>query len=117
MKVSSRTSQTIFLVIQLALLSLSAPAMAGSQTGQVTQILKRANDGLIYIYMTGQGSGRPSCAANTTYWMVKDENSVTGKQQLALLMSARATSQTITIIGANSCTRWGDGEDIDYVIW
>jgi hypothetical protein len=106
----------IFSVVQILLLGLSAQAYAGSQTGQVTQIVKRASDGLIYINMTGQASGRPQCAAAQFYWMIKDENSVTGKQQLAMLMMARATGQTVSVVGSNTCLRWGDGEDVDYVI-
>jgi hypothetical protein len=97
------------------LLAFSTPAPAGQQAGQVTVLIKRASDGLIYFHLTGQATGRPSCAANTTYWMVKDENSLTGKQQLAMLMTARTTGQTITVVGSGTCLRWGDGEDLDYV--
>src|SRR5438445_7782381 len=90
----------------LVAMSLSCVnAFAGTQSGQITALLKRASDGLIYLYLSGQATGRPPCAANTTYWMVKDENSVTGKQQLAMLMAARATGQTITIGGSNTCLR------------
>ena len=90
---------------------------AGTQTGQVTSIYKRASDGLVYFYVSGQPAGRAQCAANTPYWMIRDENSVTGKQQLAMLMTARATGQAITVIGSNTCLRWGDGEDVDYVVY
>jgi len=47
--------------------------------------------------------------------MIKDENSNTGKQQLAILLAARASGETITVDGSNTCTRWGDGEDVDLV--
>src|SRR5712672_1571144 len=92
-----------------------ASTFAGTQTGQVTTIRKRASDGLIYFYLSGVHSGAPSCAGSHDYWMIKDENSNTGKQQLAILLAARASGETITVDGSNTCTRWGDGEDVDLV--
>lgn len=45
--------------------------------------------------------------------MIKDEKSLTGKQQLAVLMQAQATGQQVAISGGNTCSRWSDGEDIN----
>ena len=92
-----------------------SPAIAGSQTGQVTDIYVRAHDGLVYIALSGTHANRPDCAAQHTYWMIRDEKSLTGKQQLALLMQAQATGQQVTISGSDTCSRWLDGEDIDEV--
>lgn len=92
-----------------------SPAIAGSQTGQVTNIYTRASDGLVYVELSGAHVNRPDCAAQHSYWMIKDEKSLTGKQQLALLMQAQATGQQVTISGFNTCSRWIDGEDIDGV--
>jgi len=92
--------------------SLSS-AIAGSQTGQVTDIYTRASDGLVYVELSGVHANRPDCAAQHSYWMIRDEKSLTGKQQLALLMQAQATGQQVTISGFNTCGRWIDGEDID----
>jgi len=47
--------------------------------------------------------------------MIKAENSNAGKQMLAMLLAARAQGQAITVVGSNSCTRWGDGEDADEI--
>ena len=93
---------------------LCSVSHAGEQTGVVQAIITRSSDGLIHIYMSGTHTNRPPCATST-YWMIKDENSNTGKQQLAMLLLARATGQTISVSGTDSCTRWGDGEDLDAI--
>jgi hypothetical protein len=90
-------------------------AHAGSQTGTVTQISVRNTDGLVYVYLSGTASSRATCAGATVYWMIKDENSNAGKQELAQLMLASATGKTVTITGMNQCVRWIDGEDIGAV--
>jgi hypothetical protein len=93
---------------------LQPPAMAGNAMGLVSDLTVRDSDGLIYVRMSTAPSGRPTCAAGTTYFMVRNENSETGKKLYALLLAAKLTGQTVTIVGANTCNRWGDGEDIDY---
>ncbi len=90
-------------------------AHAGTQTGTITQLTVRASDGLIIVYMSGTPSGRAACAANMPYWMIKDENSTSGKQQLAELVTAYAAGKTVNIVGMGTCTRWSDGEDINLV--
>lgn len=101
-----------------AVLCFCAPvlALAGTQTGHIVHLHVRASDGLVYVILDGPVSGRPACAT-INYWMIKNETSSTGKQQLAQLLSARVSGQEITIVGTNSCTRWSDGEDIDDVIF
>lgn len=90
-------------------------AAAGTQTGQVTKLQTRASDNLVYFYLTGTPSDRPACATYP-YWMIKDETSDTGKRQFAMLMAAYVSGRSVTVHGAGTCTRWGDGEDVDYVI-
>lgn len=89
-------------------------AFAGQQTGQVTELITRANDGLIYFFMSGPASGRPGCAT-APYWMIKDENSPAGKRQLAILLAARTSGRSVTVTGSNTCTRWPDGEDVNEI--
>jgi hypothetical protein len=102
------------LVLALALTAATG-ALAGQQTGQITELITRASDGLVYVHMNGTASGRPGCASQQVYWMIKDENSAAGKRQLAILIAARAMGKTITIYGAGTCTRWPDGEDINEI--
>lgn len=102
------------LILAVSLLcSAFGLAQAGEQSGQVTQILTRASDGLVLFYLSGTPTARPACASAQSYWMIKDENSATGKRQLAILLAARASGQTIRVSGSNQCTRWPDGEDVN----
>lgn len=89
---------------------------AGTQMGKVGSLIVRASDGLIYFTIIGDGKlNGPSCAKND-YWMIKDENSEAGKKQYALLLAALAAQKTIRVSGMNTCIRWGDGEDVNYII-
>ena len=96
----------------LLFLAGEASAFVSSQTGQVTQLIIRSSDGLVYFYLSGNLSARPACALGG-YWMVKDENSPSGKRQVAALIAARLSGQAITVTGSGTCTRWHDGEDLD----
>lgn len=89
---------------------------AGTQTGHVMHVHVRASDGLVYVILDGPISNRPTCAT-INYWMIKNENSTSGKQQLAQLLAAKVSGQEITLVGSNTCTRWSDGEDIDDVVF
>ena len=98
------------------LLMTSVPqALAGSQTGTVKYIIVRDSDGLIYFALTGgAASNKPSCAT-IGYWMLKDENSTTGMMQYSMLLSAQASGLTLRVTGYNTCSRWGDGEDVNSI--
>lgn len=90
-------------------------AFAGTQAGTVNTLIVRSSDGLIYFWLNGVAAiNKPACAVYS-YWMIRDENSNAGKQQLAILLSAKATGKQITVYGRNSCLRWGDGEDVDAI--
>lgn len=98
-----------------ALLPFSAAA--GEQTGHITSLITRSSDNLIYFYLSGTASGRPACATYR-YWMIKDEASDTGKRQFAMLMAAYLSGRQVAVTGAGTCTRWGDGEDVnDVQLW
>jgi hypothetical protein len=98
----------------LLLFVVSLPAMSGEQYGKVSQIIVRGSDGLHYFWLEGGSSGKPQCSKNT-YWMIRDENSAAGKSQFAILLSAQAQQKSIKVVGSGSCTRWSDGEDVDYI--
>lgn len=103
------------IVTTLLLLLATGLAHAGSVTGRVDQIWVRASDNLIYFTIKdGAASGKPACA-KLGYWMIKDENSMTGKHQLSVLLAAQAAQKLVKITGFNTCTRWHDGEDVNVV--
>lgn len=86
-------------------------AYAGEQVGKILNITVRSSDGLISFIMENTATGKPACA-KYSYWLIADENSVTGKQQLAMLLTARASGQVISVFGSNTCVRWHDGENV-----
>jgi len=102
-------------LLLLVYAALCVPAFAGSQTGQVSKVVIRASDGLVYFFMDGPSTARPACVSNMLYWMIRDENSTAGKRQLAALLAARASGQVITVRGSDTCNRWYNGEDVDSI--
>jgi hypothetical protein len=97
------------------LLSLVAVnAMAGGIVGTVAVVLTRASDGLTYTVINGTASGQPACATHS-YFMIMNETSAVGVRQYAMLLAAQASGLSVAITGNNTCTRWGDGEDINAI--
>ena len=41
-----------------------------------------------------------------------DETTEVGRKQYAMLLVAAQSGLRLRISGANTCTRWGDGEDV-----
>jgi len=91
---------------------MSSVTYAGNQVGTVIYVITRASDGLIYFTLSGTKNGSPACA-QISYWMIRNENSDAGKRQYAMLLSAKVNGKKIGVSGFNTCTRWGDGEDVN----
>lgn len=102
-------------IISFFLMLVTLSVQAGWQEGQITKILVRQSDGLHYFFMSGTATNRPACAAGHTYWILKDENSIAGKSQLSMLLTAYASGKTVSVSGTDACTRWGDGEDVNVI--
>lgn len=100
--------------VVVGLLSTTVPATAGTVTGTIQWVISRSTDGLTYAAINGTASGKPACATQG-YWIITDENSEAGKKQYAMLLLAQASGATVTITGNNTCTRWSDAEDIEYI--
>jgi hypothetical protein len=109
-----RTSVAAKFLGAITFLLFSCAAAAGNVTGTVASVLVRASDGLTFIYMNGSASGQPACATNP-YWIILNETSDAGHKQYAMLLDALATGAQVTIFGNGTCTRWGDGEDINVI--
>ena len=97
-----------------ALTLMTSVTFAGTIVGTVEIVLVRASDGLTYTVINGTPSGQPSCATHS-YWMIMNETSDAGHKQYAMLLEAAATGARVQILGAGTCTRWADGEDIDSI--
>jgi len=98
----------------LTMVLLSNGLLASTQTGTVTSILVR-DDGLHWFYITGARTEKPDCSINKTYWMIKDEETVYGKSQFSMLLSAYVSGKKVKVFGSGHCTRWGDGEDVSTI--
>ena len=102
-------------ILALILCLLSGLSLAGNQSGTVNYVIVRASDGLVYFTLSGGNKvNSPACATNS-YWMIKDENSNSGKQQYSMILAAHASGKIVSVHGSNTCTRWGDGEDVDWI--
>jgi hypothetical protein len=108
-----RTVKKILTTIALSI-SASVAVAGGTITGTVQLLIARASDGLTYVVINGTASGHPACATNS-YWIIMNETSDAGHKQYAMLLAAQASGSQVSIVGAGTCTRWGDGEDIDYI--
>lgn len=98
------------------LLALSASAARASEgSGRITYLVVRDADGLIYFEVDGRRTPKPACTADQNYFMIRDENSATGKRTYALLLSAFLSGRTIEVSGTGTCTRWSNGEDVYHV--
>ncbi|WP_372627600.1 hypothetical protein [Arsukibacterium sp.] len=103
-----------FLLVSV-LFTFGWPVSAGSQVGKVDYVIVRASDGLVFFgLIDGVKSGSPACATNS-YWMIRDENSEAGKKQYAMLLTAQASGRNIEVTGMNTCNRWSDGEDVNWL--
>lgn len=75
----------------------------------------RASDGLTYFVLDSvTPTDKPTCAT-IKYWMIKDENSEVGKKQYAMLLAAHSAGRAIKVVGMGTCSRWGDGEDVNSI--
>lgn len=100
------------MAIAMVFVLSSSDARASEQSGRVTDLVVRASDGLVLMYLQGARTAKPACATQD-YWLVKAENTTAGKQQHATLLAAKLIGKNVRVVGGNQCTRWGDGEDID----
>ncbi|WP_111856116.1 MULTISPECIES: hypothetical protein [Acinetobacter] len=98
----------------IVLIVFSSHMWAGTARGKITSIIVRDSDGLVYVNVEGRAN-KPDCAVGN-YMIIKNENSATGKRQLALLLMAQAANKVISVTGYGTCSRWPDGEDINYII-
>lgn len=103
-------------ILMASLAIMSTFSLAGVQTGKVDTLYARA-DGLHVVTLKGGTSknSSPTCAT-ADYWIIKDEDSTYGKSQFSQLLAAKLAGKSVTINGLNTCTRWGDGEDISYIV-
>lgn len=104
-------------ILLFTILTLTSTiSTAGSQSGKVGTLYARA-DNLHLVELVGgtEKINSPDCA-NQNYWLIKDENSASGKSQFSQLLAAKMAGKTVSIRGLNTCKRWLDGEDINTIV-
>lgn len=91
----------------------SLPAPSDADTGRLKGVYARDPDGLQLAQIENRGE-RPACAIQTQM-VIRDEKSDMGKAQFAMLIAAFLADRTVTIVGAGTCTRSNQSEDIGVV--
>lgn len=104
-----------YMILAASLLA-AMNCFSGTATGKVDKVFVRDSDGLTYFTLKDATvENKPACATNA-YWMIKDENSESGKKQYSMILAAQASGKKVQVVGYNTCTRWGDGEDVNVII-
>lgn len=97
---------------------LSATASAGTVTSAtITQIEIATSYAAVFVAVSAAKTGNPSCSTNGTWGFVMPLTSATENQMLALLLSARATSASVTLIGSGLCDTYSGIETLQYVLY
>lgn len=99
-------------IVMLALPGV-LPTQSAADTGKVKSVYARDPDGLQLVQIDNRGE-RPACALQTQM-VIRDEKSEIGKAQFAMLMAAFLADRTVTVVGAGTCTRSSQSEDIGVV--
>lgn len=104
------------LTAALALLSIS-PANASSTSGAYVrgfETVGTQSSHLMYVFMDGvRLNGEPACSNSSipNRWAL-DPTTPMGQATLSMLLTARATHETVTIYGYGGCELAGDAETI-----
>ena len=102
-------------VMALALLAVSAPAVAGSSAlGSITGVLPHSSGGLFFA-QTGTRSAAPSCATVIQRWVI-NVTTAEGQAMAAALLTAYMAHKRITVQGTGDCGVWADTETVNYFI-
>lgn len=86
-------------------------SMAGSAAGRVTQVMVHIND-VVFFSLDGEHVNRPACSASP--WSISLTTN-TGRAMYALLLSAQAQNQRVTVSGTGDCSAWGDRETAHHI--
>lgn len=102
----------IALLLAIGLAPISAHC--GTMTGTIATITYTIlTPNFVFIYLSNPSTGAPACATRTTR-MTLDLTTQSGKAMYAHLLALKLTNPTatITLLGSNNCSAWGDTENI-----
>lgn len=97
----------------LTALLIPQTALSGTSTGTVRTVIVNASNFL--FFEAGTISNRASCGGSSNQWAV-NINSTNGKSLFTLVLFAKSTGRSITVVGTGACNSWGDREDALYAL-
>jgi hypothetical protein len=104
--------------MMLAMLSCGVgPAQASTAASSQVQGFATLSKGVVLVFTNGSRSGIPACSnpGFTTRWAL-DATTSSGQVAYALLLSARALREQVTLYGTGSCSVLGDAETLGSVV-
>lgn len=87
-------------------------AWAGNSVGKVAELMIHQGD--VVIFTAGPHVSKPACSTSGDGWALSLANE-TGKAMYALLLSAQARGQLVSVNGTGSCSAWADREAPRYL--
>lgn len=102
----------------IALVVSFVPPAAASVSPPQTEVrtLLFMPTGAVLFHTSTARDDVPTCAAGQpTRWAI-DTNTAAGKAQLAGLLTAHTTGKKVQVIGAATCSIWGDTESVSYLL-
>ena len=109
------TLKELVLLLVIALSPLSA--YGGDLTGTIASILYwQPTPNIVFININGTTTGAPPCATQT-YRMTIDISTPAGKAAHTSLLASKLMNPAASVAlgGSNTCTLYGDTEDMKYI--
>ncbi|GLS27786.1 hypothetical protein [Marinibactrum halimedae] len=107
-------------LVSIAILLISNSSIAGTASGQVTEIIAHTDGGnghgVFMFYIEGQRDNTPPCSTvgGGKAWAMSLEKE-SGRAMYSLLLSAQAQGKTVSVFGRGNCDSWGDREEPHYI--
>jgi hypothetical protein len=114
----ARVQARIKILVILGAIGLAATASAGSVTGAtITQLQIGTVYNEVFVSVNVSKTGNPSCSANGEFSFVLPLTTAIENQELALLLSARATGAPVTLTGSGLCDVYSSVETLVTVLY
>ena len=103
--------------ISIAMLICFSTAASSIKNTKISKVLLGPQFGNnVFLVIESKASNLPSCQTNGIYSYVFDGTTAVGKMTLSAVLSAYAAQRTVTIGGANTCSLYGNVENLNYIL-
>ncbi len=99
-------------LLTLIFVTISFSCFAGNSSGKVVRIMVHHGD--VVIFDIGAHNDKPDCSTVNNDWALS-LSSEKGRAMYALLLSAAAQGQTVSVHGEGVCNAWADRESPKYM--